>query len=293
MVKTCDICNKTFKYNYLLERHKNKKNPCQNIKENSIVNVNDDIKKTEITCSFCGKKMLKNHIKRHFRTSCHLIPESKRKFFINDYNNKYKNKININNGVINNNKFSNINNGIVNNIDNITNNTNNFDVKINPLGEEDISFITEKDKIKILNRRYMGVPDLIEKVHNFKGNHNMFVPNMNKNTLAYLDKNNNIVYEDYKEVCTMLIETNIKRFDMFYDELKKKISGKPLFEGITKVVEDNGYGRVNDKYENDIKYYIINSSKTNKKDINNYISMINNNINNDINIKKNLKNKDK
>ena len=43
---------------------------------------------------------------------------------------------------------------------------------------------------------------------------------------------------------------------------------------LIKVVENNNIGSLNDKYIEDIKYYLMNISKKNRTDINNYLDKL-------------------
>ena len=90
-----------------------------------------------------------------------------------------------------------------------TNITNNITLKINPFGEENLDFLTNEDKLKIVNRCYMGVPELIKKIHNKPENHNIFISNLKNNVMAVLNKKNELEYNDYNEICEQLIEKNL------------------------------------------------------------------------------------
>ena len=60
--------------------------------------------------------------------------------------------------------------------------------------------------MKIINKCYMGVPALIKTIHDRPENRNFFIKNINSKVMAYLDENNEVVYNDYDSVCDELIQ---------------------------------------------------------------------------------------
>ena len=263
------------------------------------------IKNTDIECEFCKVAVNSKNINRHYRNSCLKIPKNFKNALIEKYykdkRNKNKqlaliinheddcesNKLDIHNnyklsnGDKNGNSNMSSNNIINNTTNNNSNNTinnfqqnNNITVKINPLGKEDISFLTDKDKLEILMKRYMGVPELIKRVHDNPSNHNFYMPNVNKKILAYLNNENKLEYDNYDEVCDQIIEDNIQRFDDFFGELEQEMN-KSIKNKVRKVIEDNNKDvKINKKYIDDIKYYLMNRSKEYKNDISDYINKI-------------------
>jgi hypothetical protein len=222
-------------------------------------------------CPYCAKICKKRNQPYHFRNNCKLIPESKRKVFIDKYNShKGSNKqLVINN---NNNNINNSNNVIHNTINNNNNGIiNNITVKINPLGKEDLSFLTEKDKLEILMKRYMGVPELIKRIHDNPVNSNFYLPNVNKKILAYINDDNKIEYDHYEDICNKIIDDNKDRFDDFFYELKNKINTKIIDKVKDVVLEHDNNDKINDKYSDDIKFNVMSKSREIKDTIDNYI----------------------
>jgi hypothetical protein len=117
---TCDKCEKTFKYKYLMIRHQNKKNDCGDIKyikkniSKTIDKISENINNLQLklstyeidsiesnkTCKFCEKNLsTKSNLKKHIKYFCSnkkiLIEEldnlilEKQKYVdkLNDYNN--------------------------------------------------------------------------------------------------------------------------------------------------------------------------------------------------------------
>jgi hypothetical protein len=294
---TCDICLKIFKQSNNLTRHRRRKFPCkqafiqnnpQTIPNNPQIIPNnpqiipDDLnfveqvtnnKKEATNCKYCNIqfKTLNGYYKHTNELRCHEMPVkevNKIKLFKNNKIVKKKieteTQLSISSSITNNNIINNItntNNGIINNI--------NF--KINPLGQEDLSFLTKEEKLRILHRKYMGVPELIKTIHDNPVNHNIFIPNINKSILAYVNKDNKVEYDNYDDICEQIIENNIQRFDKFFNELEKDLNATIKIR-LKKVMEENNGGDFNDKYMSDIKYYLINITKQNKKDITDYLT---------------------
>ena len=121
----------------------------------------------------------------------------------------------------------------------------------------------------------MGVPELIKIIHNKPYNYNIFQPNINKKTLAFLNKNNEIEYDDYKIVCEKIVEDNIQRLEDLFTELQDDLNLN-FKSRLKKVIKENNNGSLNNKYMEDIKYHILNISKRNKKEINEYLDKFEN-----------------
>lgn len=279
----------------------NKDNTTQNISETLIAPVIDD-KSTNpkyILCDYCNNYCSKKMFMRHLREYCVYVPENKKKSLIDKYN-KHKssktNKLITMNNNTNNTNITNNNNNI-NNTNNITNNnTNNGTINnnnnitiINPFGQEDLSFLTNEDKEQILLKRYMGVPELIKKIHSHPSNQNLFIPNVNKKIVAFLSKDNKIEYDDYTEICNQMIDNNIDRFDDIFMELSNKLS-KSVKKKIQEVIDENNNNEnINKKYTEDIKYYIMNWSKEIKEHLLNYVNVMREKLKTDIDEKKFVK----
>ena len=216
-------------------------------------------------------------MKRHQREHCLSIPNKIKKKLLEKYNKNRKHikslevakTTNINTNINNTNSNNTTNNQINNNT--INNNiTNNVTIKINPLGQENIDFLKKEEIITIINRCYMAIPDLIMKIHNRKENMNFFIPNFNKKTMAYLDKNNEIKYNDYNEICEKIINNNIKRLGTYFKDHKQELESH-IKNRMKKVIQENNDEVLNSKYIDNIKYYLMNKSRKNKKQLNKFI----------------------
>lgn len=199
----CKICQKTFKYDYLLVRHMNKKITCDKkllIKNNDIIkNINNELdlqikilddKINDIynkslenlhICNFCNKEFkLKGNLKRHMDNYCVekrkiveekniLLLEKKINQNFMETNKKYFINNNQNNNINNNDTITNnINADITNNNNNTINvnfNINSDNIKLNSFGKEDISYITTAEYKKILSTFFTGFIEYIKKIH--------------------------------------------------------------------------------------------------------------------------------
>ena len=280
--KICERCKKTFKYPYMLKKHLMRKFPCKELEKNlpQLTSINLNLpqltsknERVEIkdfsVCEFCKKNVSKKNLRRHLRTKCIKIPEKEKKNLIEKYNSHKKNKNKI---IIFNKTVNNIN---CNNTTNITNN--NIIVKINPFGQENTEFLQKEDIIGIMNRCYMAIPDLIKKIHSRPENRNLFIPNFNKKVMAYLNKKNEIMYDDYSKVCEYLINKNILRLDKYFRKFENELK-ESIKERMLNVVKENDNEELNEKYMEDIKFYLMNITKKNKKDLNDFMDTIENRL---------------
>lgn len=215
-------------------------------------------------------KLLKSNkfVKKKIKEDKKIVIMSKNLNNMNKKNkNNYNNIIHCNNNTIK---------QIINNKNTLNNNTinnNNFNIKINPFGEENTDFLTKKEKLKIINKCYMSIPALIKTIHDRPENRNIYIPNMNKNILAYLNKKNELEYNDYDKVCDKLIQKNIDRLDQYFYEFEKELK-ESIKTRMIKVIEENNNGNLDEKYMNDIKYYLMTISKKNKKELHECIDKI-------------------
>ena len=99
--------------------------------------------------------------------------------------------------------------------------------------------------------------------------------NINKKVIGYLNKNNEIEYDNYNYVCNQLIDDNIERFDNFFYELGSNLNNT-IKTRVNKVIQDNNNNtKINEKYIEDIKFFLMNKSKQFKKDVTDYINEMN------------------
>lgn len=241
----------------------------------------EDENNKPFSCQYCSKKYeLKDSLYKHInQLRCSKIPEDAKNLIIYKRKNKIlQKKVKEQNAMIQI-KNSNINshNTITNSHN--TNNTNNITIKINPFGQENTDFLTKKEKLKIINKCYMSVPALIKTIHNRPENRNLYIRNINSRIMACLNNDNELVYDDYNALCDELVQSNITRIDEYFEELNSDMK-ESTKSRLVKMVEESNSGVLTDKYIDDIKYYLLNISRRNKKDLNDFIDKIEQEIQN-------------
>jgi hypothetical protein len=294
---SCERCCREFGRKDYLQKHLQRKFPCKPMEFKQSPNLTTfnhvlphlttfnnqeprplDLDSNHTPCEYCSKNINKKMMNRHYRDNCKKIPKSVKNNLLEKYkkNKKHIKALEVSK-VINSNN-SNTTNNTTNNTtttnshNNITNN-NNITIKINPLGKENTDFLKNSDILNIINRCYMAIPDLIMKIHDRAENKNFFIPNVNRNDMAYLGENNEIEYNDYNEICEKIISDNIQRLDTYYYKFEKKLS-KHIKKRMKSVMRENDNEELNEKYMKNIKYYLMNVSKKNKIALNKFIENI-------------------
>ena len=121
-----------------------------------------------------------------------------------------------------------INNQLNNNINttnNITNNTINNNLYVQ-LGNEDlVNVLSKSEKRGILNRKSMGINDLVELIHcsgKYKQFMNVYITNL-QNTVAYCynEKLNNFIVVNKNELLNDIIDSRIYDITKFLEEAEK------------------------------------------------------------------------
>ena len=307
----CPRCLKEFKFPYLLKRHEERKKPCKLVVlENDTKMIPNDTKMipndTKMIPNDTSKKKSEKFICKHCKTPFNnkrslyrhknelrckeMSDREKKKILFNKKNKVLKKKQENNqitlygnneNSVINPNTSENMNNCIqgshnnINSNNNIHNNNvqNNITIKINPFGQENTDFLTKEEKLKIINKCYMSVPALIETIHNHPENRNFYISNKKNGVMAILNDNNETEFNDYEEICSQLIEKNMDRLDDYFSEFENELK-ESVKSRLQKVINFNEDDTLNDKYMTDIKFYLMNISRRNKKEINDFIDKL-------------------
>jgi hypothetical protein len=146
----CDKCQKVFDKKSTFVKHINRKNPCN---ENSL------------ECNYCDKEFTrKDNLKVHMN-KCKLKHEA----------NIENQKINVDN--------SNNNHNVINKstLNKCTIPVTNINITINPFLCDDMSKLTGKQKLGILKKCYMSIPELIRQINlnqNMPENHNVYISNI-------------------------------------------------------------------------------------------------------------------
>ena len=121
-----------------------------------------------------------------------------------------------------------INNELSNNIinsNNITNNTINNNLYVQIGNEDLVNVLTKAEKRGILNRKAMGINDLVELIHcsgKYKQFMNVYITNL-QNTVAYRynEKLNNFIVVNKNELLDEIIEARIYDITKFFEEAEK------------------------------------------------------------------------
>ena len=301
----CSNCLKEFKQSCNYNRHLNRKNPCkradkkespriaQNRRESlriaenrqGIFEEKNDIENTpvkhtqctrETKCKYCDQPFKnKRYLPKHYRSTCALIPENKRIFYIEKYKNNKKHINNRNQIKIfeNNTNIKNINSNNTTNIQNIQNiqNNNNIIIKINPFGKEDISSLGKNDILRLINRAYKMIPDTMKAIHfDIPENRNMYIPNVNR-PLVKIFNGEEWVYKSLDYVTQMVsdnIRDNMEDWTSKYANKLSPIKRRALNEFVNKCVE----GKMETLFKEEFKMFLMTYSNELKDFLNTEVS---------------------
>ena len=180
--------------------------------------------------------------------------------------------INGNNSV--NNTTTNIKNQQNNNISNSNNTT--YNIKINPFGKENLESITEKEKIRILNRAFMAFPEALKKIHyDIPENRNFF--NTDKKNKKYIQVFNgtNLIYEDKDKIQDDISYKIMGKLEEWFDDYQRQFNTRRK-DLLSRMFNEFNNGRLEDKYENEIDKFILSYSNDMKEILQKQIEKIKN-----------------
>lgn len=204
----CKFCNKTFKYRQGKWKHEQK---CE---DTNIIKKENEEMKTFIL----NQKMEMDKLKNELLKALKIHPKTLQK---------------INNQLNNNN----INNGTINNIN------------IIPLGHENLdSILSDKEKLRILNRRGNGLKEIVELVHisdKYNQFKNVYITNL-QNTIGYKfdTKTNNFIAVNKSDLLDDIIECRMMDIETFYNDMEDKLD-EDTIEIVQRFIE-----RMNDNNDN-------------------------------------------
>ena len=182
MSSICKLCLKDYKYPSKLKKHREGIYGCKynNNDNNKISNTSNTNK---IQCEQCNKLFKhKSSLTRHIN--------NKKCYSINIItNNTINNNDNTNNGTIDNRQI------------NITNNI--IIQHINPFGQENTDFLSNKEKLEILRSGHKACIKILKIVYNRNENKNFYKVNKKHSTISYLKDNTNDNKENKDDNNTM------------------------------------------------------------------------------------------
>lgn len=229
----CPECNMQFAHKSSLYKHIRER--CPVIKRNT--EISELKNKLEETVQLLNTQLELQKIKDKQIDS---IEKEYKKMRKNIVNNKVINKM--------------INNGIINNMINIQNN-----IKLQPFGKEDLSYITEEVYKKILSKGFQSVPLMVETVHyNEKNpqNHNIYISNIKDPYVLYFDGDKWKI-GDRKNVIDDIFDRNKYILENKYDDICDQI--KSNFRERFNRFLDNSDPEVEKNIKNDIKMIMYNN----------------------------------
>ena len=154
-------------------------------------------------------------------------------------------------------------------------------INIIQLGHENLSdILTEKEKIKVVDRQAMSVNTLVELAHisgKYKQFMNIYITNLQNNiAYKYDEKANNFIAVDKYELLKDLVDYRTYDIEKFFNEYQDKFNTNKIKQ-ITKFL-DRMYNKTDNYKDNklkEIKYILYNNSDK-------MLNIINSNENNNI-----------
>ncbi len=235
----------------------------------------------ENTCDLCGKPYLhKSSLSRH-RALCLGLPISK---LAEDIESSQATRVNFSGSGGQMNLKSNVQNIATQNINNSTNTMNNMlnnitnnnnlclDIKINPFGKEDISSMSDSEKLGILKTGANAFKNLLKYTYDKPENKNLYILNKRDRTIQFLNNMYQLETGDMNEVLSEVVCNNINNLDMLYDEMSDKMdsTSKRTFERISAKYQK---GEKDDIYKRASFLYLLDASAINKKHIHQFLKI--------------------
>ena len=305
----CPKCLKEFKQSCNYNRHLGRKKPCKrmlapnspeqprialnspeqprvppkNFRENTK-NENTDIltdykpiePKLKDICKYCNVSCKSKNLHRHYRSSCELIPEIKRKYYLDKYKNN-KRHINKQNQlqIIENNKIVNSHNTTNNttntntnshNTTNIQNNNNNITIKINPFGQENIDLIPKDKQFQLLNRVFKMIPDTYRALYyDAIENRNMYIPNVNRPIVKVFDGDEWDLksFDDVSDIVSNKMQDTIQEWSEKYNKKLSQSKQTALKNFIQKCIK----GEMEKQMKNELRIFLMSFSNRIKENV--------------------------
>ncbi len=205
----CKLCESTFTTNYSLSRHINGR--CKGIKQpNNIVPV---------------AQLVFNPFEKNYLDAIADVMLSKMN--TGNRNNSYANNKtgNIQEGG-NNNMIFNTDNHIDNHTENNITQNNNVVIKeinINPLGQENLSHLSQDTIISILNQGTNAVPALAKAIMDLPENRNIVITDKRNKKATVVNRDGELEIMELRKALTMCTTDNIDRVDSYYESYKDQL----------------------------------------------------------------------
>jgi len=166
----------------------------------------------------------------------------------------------INKTTINNNNIINNDNSTTTN-NNIQVNNNNY-ININPLGQEDISFLTPEKMISLLNERYNAFNAIQRILGNNPKNINYY--QKDKNYIKYINEEHQLVHGHLKDIMELQVCYGIDKIIDMYEIVKDKLTRKQR-KHYEKMINESLNGDINNRYANELGLIMLDNKNTNKE----------------------------
>ena len=150
------------------------------------------------------------------------------------------------------NKTNNQHNG-----DNITNNNNlliNQDIKINPLGKENLDHITEADKLEFLHLGSGAVPALARAILELPENRNMAICDKKAGKVMFVNRKGKVEIANLDKVINWFTDDNIGRINNYITEYDDKFLPNDKLLQRLKILQGHETIDTDDEEEHDNKY---------------------------------------
>lgn len=278
----CQTCKKQFKQKCDYDRHLKKKKPCSpkpsedsstSPKPKELLTI-PDIPPNPLMCNYCKRIFARKDIlSRHLIDRCKVkksMDETKEQLFqkLLAEHEEFAKQLNIQSERIKvleteNKEYKQII-GTQNNVNIQT--QNNINIKLVAYGKEDMSSISDQMYIQLINKGFMSVPALVEKVHfdkNKPENQNIYIPNMRDDYVLVYDG------EDWKlcdktDTLNTLYDEKVYILDTKFQALIKKLPEKVItkFKHFLDKSEDDD---IKNSIKKDLKLMLYNHRKLVKK----------------------------
>ena len=286
----CNICNKFYKSKNSLGNHnrkfhfKNKPKSTENqpkSTQNQLNSTNNQLFTHKYHCKYCNRGYNINQSKWKHEKTCKIKiniemenlqlkkqnEELKLTFQkeINELKNQIKNLMNKNCKI----HYKTLQK--INNQNNIENNIQNIQNNINIIGfnkENLIELFSEKEKIKILGKKFNSLNYLIEYTHfndKYPQLKNIKITNLKDNVAyKYDNKKNKFIATTKDELINDLVISRMADIDEFQTEVFEKLNNKEQ-KIIKKMLDDfyNNETKYSDMKKDEIKFIIYNNSENN------------------------------